>query len=135
FVFDHFVQQRYEIDGPDRCALLRPFDLKVVEQRVSVPRCRSFNLGIPLPHGVGPFFAKSRKAASLALERVSSLLRANLALINSINLEQLLLDLWGCRRDWTFAIPVHDRCPDHVAHVSVAAIDDVTPGVGCLSGW
>src|SRR5690606_9949865 len=90
---------------------------------------RRGNLGIPLPHGVGPFFAKGGKAASLALEGVSSLLRANLALIESVNLKQLLLDLALRWRDWAFAIPVDDRCPDHVAHVSVTAIDDMPPGI------
>src|SRR5690554_5449995 len=98
-------------------------------------RRRRGNLGVPLPHGVGPFFAKGGKAASLVLERVSSLLRPHLALIDSVNLKQLMFDLALRWRDWAFAIPVDDRCPDHVAHVGVAAIDDMTPGVGCLLWW
>src|SRR5690606_19569473 len=85
---------------------------------------RRGNLGVPLSHGERPFFAKGGKAASLALERVASLLRTHLALIDSVDLKQLLLDLALGWRDWAFAIPVDDRCPDHVAHVGVAAIDD-----------
>src|SRR5690554_838693 len=101
---------------------------------------RRCNLDVPLPHGIGPLVPESGKTTAFFVQRPGRILRAYLALVDRVDLEQLLLAFALGGWDWTFAIPVNDCRPDHVAHIGVAPIDDVAPGVcglllyGCRIG-